>query len=152
MQAQGGYLEYPPGSTKEQLFGVVMQYQEKYYVPYFGIGTGFVSGKKYSMSVFFSYSPIASCSTVDRHFLRDIEFYDKIKNITYLEMGLSVDYRLTDRVVFKITSSYAFIPLSRGDDYYIQTDTGRKSNTFRNISGIKTSFGKVEFSTSTELL
>lgn len=86
--AQDGYLQYPlvSGSSwtgeeeKEKLTGTVISYEQSIFLPLFGVKFCLKPNKKIQIGIEGSYYPFIRANTLDSHFLRQVQFYDIMKD------------------------------------------------------------------------
>jgi hypothetical protein len=61
-----------------------------------------------------------------------------MKNVTYYNAGLIFTKRIMKDFSMNITFDMLYIPLSKGESYSIDLDTGERSSTVKKAAGIKT--------------
>ncbi|HON15836.1 MAG TPA: omptin family outer membrane protease [Spirochaetota bacterium] len=139
LTAENGYLEYPPGSEPVNTYGKGIIYEQRYLLPYAG-GLLRYYGDMFVMSTGLYFSNFLYCNARDNHIKRDIDFYDRIKMGKYYNIYNSVEYLFSDRISLSLLLTYTYIPLKKGDSYYINLSDGVKSSTFKDAAGIKAEF------------
>jgi outer membrane protease len=139
LTAEDGYLEYPPGSPPVSVYGKGIIYEQRYLIPYVG-GVLSYSGDIFVLSAGLYFSPFLYCNARDSHVKRDIDFYDSIKMGKYYNIYTSLEYFFSEKLSLTLRSSYTYIPLSKGDSYYVDLSDGSKSSSFKNSSGIKAEY------------
>lgn len=63
-----------------------------------------------------------------------------------LSTGLKTQYSVYENLFVSLSLSFTIIPETSGDDYYINTNTGERSETFSNSAGMKLSFYEIGIS------
>jgi outer membrane protease len=139
LTAEDGYLEYPPGSPPVSTYGKGIIYEQRYIIPYAG-GMLSYSGDIFVLSAGLYFSPFLYCNARDSHIKRDVDFYDSIKMGKYYNIRTSLEYLFSKRTSLTLESSYTYIPLAKGDSYYIDLSSGSTSSTFKNGGGIKAEY------------
>ena len=145
LTAEDGYLEYPPGSSREDVYGKGIIYEQKYLIPYFGAGVQYTE-KQFNVSMSFYYSQFVRCNARDSHVKRDIDFYDEIKNGKFYNLKGDVALMITDRTSVSLNCGWTYIPLSKGSSCYIDLSTGEESQVFKNAGGIMVEYADVGLS------
>lgn len=141
LTAEGGYLEYPPGSARDPVYGKGIIYEQKYLIPYIGAGLRYDFGGL-ALGADFNYTAFLWCVARDSHVKRDIDFYDEIINASYYNINGDITYTVTERVSASVECGWTYIPESKGDSYYIDLSTGEKSLTSYNGGGIRAVYGE----------
>jgi len=139
LTAEDGYLEYPPGSPPVSTYGKGIIYEQRYLIPYSG-GVLSYGGDVFKLSAGLFFSPFLYCNARDSHVKRDIDFYDSIKMGKYYNIRAYLEYSYSERVSLTLESAYTYIPLVKGDSYYIDLSSGSKSSIFKNGAGIKAEY------------
>lgn len=139
LTAEDGYLEYPPGSPREGVYGKGIIYEQKYLIPNIGAGILY-KVDPLSIDILFCYSHFTVCNARDSHVKRDIDYYDEINNAEYYYIRSEVLYDIDERISLSLNCGWTYIPLSKGSSYYIDLSTGEKSEVFENAGGIKTRY------------
>ena len=146
--ARDGYAQYPvgypgsgppyvPSQVQTPVSGVVIIYEQTWYIPAAGIETTFHAGD-FGGTVSFAFSPFAFCSDVDNHLAAAKDFYDTMSNGLLLEPGLSLWWRTGNRRI-SLDISYRHIGGLLGNTSVVLTGIGKPpgqvANTFANGAG-----------------
>ncbi|HOJ28920.1 MAG TPA: omptin family outer membrane protease [Spirochaetota bacterium] len=150
MSARDGYLEYPPGSPEDPVYGVGIIYEQRYYIPYIALASEIIVTETIGIMAGISVSLFAVAEDIDNHVHRnpgdDIDFYANYDGIIYLHAYGGCFFSLSDTIKVALDLLYEYVPEQKGDTYYINTSTGIKSPVFNNSAGLKYSVFSVQLS------
>ncbi|HOF13806.1 MAG TPA: omptin family outer membrane protease [Spirochaetota bacterium] len=142
MSARDGYVEYPPGSPKVSMYGIGIIYQQEYSIPYIAIEAMYTM-YNLSLSGGLSCGIFADADDVDNHVKRDIDFHDDFDGILYLCGKAGIQYSFTHFIIGgKVI--YEYVPVTKGDEYYINNSNGSKSPVYNNCGGCKLAVMSIE--------
>ncbi len=94
--------------------GLVIEYEQAYRVPYFGIGVD-GSFEKFLLNAYLLYSPWVTAEDKDFHVLRNFLAEGKFSGGDYLAAGVSGSYRFTSRAYVALAVDYQDYSEIRGD-------------------------------------
>ncbi|MDR1231198.1 MAG: omptin family outer membrane protease [Spirochaetaceae bacterium] len=121
--AADGFLQYPKAGeewtgseAKEKVAGTVIAYEQALHMPFFAVGMAFKSDS-HKIELAGSLSPFMWCGTLDSHFIRAAQFYDKMQGgiggrfeAAYsFYPALRPESGKTQRIGFKAALGYQFI-------------------------------------------
>ncbi|MGB4269070.1 MAG: omptin family outer membrane protease [Spirochaetota bacterium] len=140
MSARDGYLEYPPGSPKDPVYGVGIIYEQRYYIPFIALASEINITETIGILAGISVSLFAYAEDIDNHVHRnpgdDIDFYANYEGIIYFHAYAGCFLSLNDTIKIALSILYEYVPEQKGDTYYINTTTGIKSIVFTNSAGL----------------
>ena len=134
--AQNGYLEYPPGSARQIVYGTGIIYEQKYSIPYLGIKMSIIF-PFFEILGILNYSRWGSCEDKDSHIKRGLDFYDSIKDFEYFNAGCSINVPISERLKANAGINANYIPMSKGSSYVIDVATGTRTVSIADTSGIE---------------
>lgn len=150
MAAVNGYLEYPPGSEKVDLYGTGITYEQALYAPYAGLGIDLPLTGKVSVSANVNFSIFAWCASVDNHLNRNLIFYDNVYSAIFLHAETSITYTLIENIRLRLAAAYTLLPETKGSSYAVNTLSGTRSAVYENSAG--TSLAAMQIKISAEAL
>ncbi len=133
--ARDGYLEYPPGSAPESVWGTVISYRQEYSFPYAGLHAGYRPWRPFSVSAALFLSSYVYCQAVDNHYRRNLDFYDTMRDGRYLFLHLRGGWDINAGLTLSLSLSYTAIYDLRGDSYSVNTSTGAASTVVKGGAG-----------------
>ena len=136
MSARNGYIEYPPGSLREDVYGLGIIYEQKYYIPYLGLALTKMYGDNSGIIAAIKFSFFGTCKAVDNHIKTGIDYYDRVESVRFIHVEAGVFYNISDNTRFFISPAYTFIPEQSGNSYWINTNTGTRSDNIKDSAGI----------------
>jgi outer membrane protease len=136
MVARNGFVEDPPGAPHKEVYGTGIAYDQIYQIPYTGIAFYYMPSQKLAWGISTLYSQWVGINTLDNHFKRNLDFYDKIKGGTYYAVKPSVHWQTGRNSILSLSLEYTKLKEEKGDSYSFDTSTGEKSPTRENGAGV----------------
>jgi outer membrane protease len=134
---QDGFVEDPVGTTPREVYGIGIAYDQIYQIPYMGMIFYHATNPKLTWSVSTVYSNWVNINTLDNHFKRNLDFYDKMKGGVYYAVTPSMHWQVNRKNAVSLSFQYIKLNEVRGESYSFDTSTGEKSPTRENGAGIR---------------
>ncbi len=137
MAGRDGYQEQPPGSVPNTLSGVLITYEQNYYIPYVGVKTFWSPVQLLSLQFFACYSPMVFGFNIDNHLHPSVraDYIDVPLWGNYLSVDIVVYLNLMNDWSLKLHAGYMYITKFKGDIYarliylgsndYVQSSSSR---------------------------
>ena len=126
-EARDGYLEYPPGSVKNNVYGTGIIFSQRYLFPAAGIGVQYKINSKISIGIQYEMSPFLQCESRDSHIRRGKDFYDSMKNGMFYSCGMNLSITVLPDLYLVITPEFCLIPDVRGSSISVNQADGIES-------------------------
>ncbi len=126
--ARDGYAQYPPQTSPpytpwspsnpitNYFYGTVGVYEQVYLIPGIGMRLAFRLGDRWTIAASATFSPFASCYTLDTHVLRDIDISSNLYGGTMIEPGLEVRFLIANNMSLGLGAVYRHIAGLVGDE------------------------------------
>ena len=134
--AKNGYVESPSGSMQKDTFGTGIEYEQIYKFPYLGISLDYALRQRLTLNLSAFYSNHVAIDTLDNHFRRDTDFYDRMRGGVYYAVGPSANFKMSRNNALSVSSLYTKIKAVNGNSYAVTTSTGEQSSIRENGAGI----------------
>lgn len=142
--AQNGYLQYPENGNnwtgnedKEKLLGTVISYEQSIWDISVGLKLGFKLTEFFQIGLEGKYYPYLHIDTIDSHFLRQIQFYDTMRNGQGGKIIFDIEaYPFKNNRDFGLKMACIYEKIScRGYSYF--SDIGLSSSDFSKLDNVK---------------
>lgn len=112
--ARDGYLEYPPGSEPERVWGTGISYEQTWLSLYVFLGFKY-GDARWNSSLGVRLSPLSWTRGVDNHFMRALEFVDTMDGSFGAEPIGEVSFVMSGSTVLTLSTSFKYQSPARGD-------------------------------------
>jgi outer membrane protease len=130
--ATGGYLQHPddniwtPDAEKKPVYGIAITYEQTQWLPFIFIESGFTIKQRFEISLRGGIYPLMYVETVDTHNTTGWEFTDKMSGGLGGTATLTIIYKPTRTLAFKLSGSYENIVTNKGQTFSRPTNQASK--------------------------
>jgi outer membrane protease len=112
--AQDGFLQYPESGLwtgeepKLEVYGPVISYEQAVWFPFITLEAGYVLKERFLFSAGCSLYPAMRGDTIDNHLLRNVQFYDTMREgFGYsINIGFQYNFGGKERIALKVRAGY----------------------------------------------
>jgi outer membrane protease len=143
--ARDGYLEYPPGSAKTSITGVVISYEQLVYMPFAALDiafplnirlvNGLSVGGQFAVEISGLFYPFIWADTLDTHIIKKVEYADTMRGGLGGRVSIALHYTPASAQAIRYSAGLGFEGYSLSKGSTAQRSTGSGAYDFKTDAG-----------------
>lgn len=110
----GIYEEWKESLPKVPFYGLGISYEQRFYIPTFGLAGSFTPNSKIKTELGVTFSPLVSSYNIDNHFDRKLIFHDILTDGIFFEPSIAVTWSVSNKVRLFFNARKTLISSLRG--------------------------------------